>query len=610
MARCANNRRNGNGNGRALTTQQAVNAAVKSICAIMRRSNCAGALQYVPELTWILFLRILDEREEKEAERCEAVGAEFRSSLESPYRWRDWAAPYDLQHFMAHPDDTTSPGWKRYQLTHHGGGVPEAYKSWINGELIPHLKGLRNQPNATPRQKVISEIFSGVERVRIDTERNLQEVLDRVHQISEAAVDPTHVFPLSQVYEGLLLKMGEKGNDGGQFFTPRQVIKAMVQTIDPRAGETVYDPGCGTGGFLAESYEYMLAALGDACTAELRETLKHRTFYGREKDNLIYPIALANLVLHGVDQPNLWHGNTLTGQEIYGGLFHEAPALFDVILTNPPFGGKEGKDAQTRFAYKTRATQVLFLQHVIDSLKLGGRCGIVLDEGVLFGTNETAFVKTKRKLLDECDLWCIVTLPPGTFVNAGAGVKTDLLFFTKGRPTERIWYYDLSGIKVGKKTPLTLAHFEEFFRLLPTRADSERSWTVDLNARRRRAAEEAEPFHRQARTKQQEAAQWKERLAALKKAKPRDDAAIAEAEQRIAALKKEARELAGEAADIENAVYDLKAVNPNARNEEDTRTPEELLDLIEAKGREIAEALAVLRHDRQQPAALLQGGGV
>jgi type I restriction enzyme M protein len=233
-------------------------------------------------------------------------------------------------------------------------------------------------------------------------------------------------------------------------------------------------------------------------------------------------------VLHGIDQPNLWHGNSLTGQESYGGLFLDAPGLFDVILTNPPFGGKEGKEAQTRFAYKTSATQVLFLQHVIDSLKRGGRCGIVLAEGVLFRTNETAFVQTKRKLLDDCELWSVVSLPPGVFAAAGGNVKTNLLFFTRGGPTEKVWYYDLSGVKVGKRSPLTLAHFEEFFRLLPDRADGERSWTVQR-------------------------------------------------------------------AEIEARNFDLKAVNPNARREEDTRTPEELLDLIEAKGREVSEALAVLR---------------
>ena len=209
-------------------------------------------------------------------------------------------------------------------------------------------------------------------------------------------------------------------------------------------------------------------------------------------------------------------------------MFTDAPVLYDVVLMNPPFGGKEGKDAQTRFAYKTSATQVLFLQHVITSLKPGGRCGIVIDEGVLFRTNETAFVQTKRKLLDDCDLWCIVSSPPGSFVNAGAGVKTNLLFFTKGQATENIWYYDLSSTKVGKKSPLRLAHFEEFFRLLPERADSDHSWTVS---------------------------RW----------------------------------------EIEAKNYDLKAVNPHAKNDDDTHPPENLLDVIESKGHEVAQALEALR---------------
>ena len=161
-------------------------------------------------------------------------------------------------------------------------------------------------------------------------------------------------------------------------------------------------------------------------------------------------------------------------------MFSNAPALFDVVLTNPPFGGKEGKDAKTRFAYKTSATQVLFLQHVIDSLKVGGRCGIVMDEGVLFRTNENAFVQTKRKLLNECNLWCIVSLPPRVFLNAGAASKTNLLFFMKGEPTKKIWYYDLSDLNITKKQPLTLQHLEEFFKLLPERGVGERSWLVPI----------------------------------------------------------------------------------------------------------------------------------
>ena len=184
-----------------------------------------------------------------------------------------------------------------------------------------------------------------------------------------------------------------------------------------------------------------------------------------------------------VDEPHVWHGNALTGQETYGGLFADAPALFDVILMNPPFGGKEGKEAQTRFAYKTGATQVLFLQHVIDSLKPGGRCGIVLDEGVLFRTNETAFVQTKRKLLDECDLFCLVSLPPGTFVNAGAGVKTNLLFFTRGRPTERIWYYDLVAGE-GRQEDAPDAGSLRGVPAAPARAGRQRA-ELDGHARRR-----------------------------------------------------------------------------------------------------------------------------
>ena len=495
---------------RRLATPSSVNAAIKQIADVMRRANYAGALQYVPELSWLLFLRILDEREQIEAEEAEAVGAAFAPSLEAPFRWRDWAAP---------------GGAKRSELTN---GSMGGFLGFVNGALLPHLHGLRDRSGATTRQRVVSEVVSAVRYVGVDTERNLLDILDRVDEIRLDAVDQTHVFTLSQAYEGLLLKMGEKNNDGGQFFTPREVIRAMVRVVDPKAGETVYDPGCGTGGFLAQAFEHMRDRLGAAATADELTTLREDTFYGREKADLVYPIALANLVLHGIDMPRIWHGNTLTGQEVYGGLFAGAPDQFDVVLMNPPFGGKEGPEAQTRFAYKTSATQVLFLQHVIASLKPGGRCGLVIDEGVLFRTTEAAFVQTKRKLLDDCDLECIVSLPPGVFSSAGAGVKTNLLFFRKGGPTERVWYYDLSDVKVTKKQPLTLAQFEEFFGLWASKGASALSWTVtreDLEARR----------------------------------------------------------------------LDLKAVNPNRKSDEDARTPEELLDIIESKGREIDAAIAELR---------------
>jgi type I restriction enzyme M protein len=490
---------------------QSLNGYIKSVCDIMRRANCAGALQYVPELTWMLFLRILDEREEDEAASARAVGAQFTPSLAAPYRWRDWAA---------------RKGHKRAELTGKGSTLND-FRKFVDFQLIPHLQALKEQPGATPRQKVVSEVFSNVERSRIDTERNLLDIIDKLDDLQPQSVDDTHVFTLSQVYEGLLLKMGEKNNDGGQFFTPREIIRAMIRAVAPQVGETVYDPAAGTGGFLAQSYEFMRPQ-ADERGPDAIQQLGEATFYGREKDDLAYPIALANLVLHGIDEPHIWHGNTLSDQMVYGGLWEGAPATFDVVLTNPPFGGKEGKEAQTRFAYKTGSTQVLFIQEVMNALKDGGRCGIVVDEGFLFRTNENAFVATKRKLLDEFDVWSIVSLPAGVFINAGAASKTNLLFFTKGKPTESIWYYDLSDIKVTKRQPFTVDNFDGFFELLPTRADSERSWTVP-------------------------------------------------------------------AADLKTKNYDLKAVNPNRKVVEDTRTPEELIEIIEAKGAEIEAALKDLR---------------
>ena len=495
-----------------LAGQSSVDQRVKAICDILRRGGCTSALQYIPELTWILFLRILDEREAREAMEAKAVGQRYAFSMDAPYRWQDWAAP---------------EGAKRTELAESKSGSVFAF---VNDKLLPYLKALKDHPRATARQRVISQVMNSVEKVRVDTERNFLDVLDKVHELKQEGMDSAHVFALSQVYEGLLLKMGEKNNDGGQFFTPRQVIRAVVKAIDPKPGETIYDPGCGTGGFLAEAYEHVLGSLGAKATAKQLDQLKQATFFGREKEGLIFPIALANLVLHGIDQPNLWWGNTLTGRVDHDGLFRDAPGFFDVVLTNPPFGGKEGKEAQTHFAYKTSSTQVLFLQHVLDAMQDGSRCGIVLDEGVLFRTTEEAFVKTKQKLLNECDLWCIVSLPGGVFTQAGAGVKTNLLFFTKGQPTRKIWYYDLSDLKVRKKSPLTLDHFEDFFKLLPERGESERSWTVDMDARKKKARDEAAKLTKESKRK--------DRL---------------------------------------NAVYDLKAVNPNRKAEVDTRTPAELI---------------------------------
>lgn len=633
---------------KTIASTQSLSSFVKSICDIMRRSNCASALQYVPELTWILFLRILDAQEARDREAAEAVGRPYAPALRAPYRWQDWAAPLDARGGALTPEGRPV-GWKREALKARVGDL----FGFINKELLPYLHGLdivregpnagRPNPSASPKQRVIGRIMTAVERVRVDSETDFANILDLVHQIGIDHIDDQHFFTLSQVYEDLLLKMGEKNSDGGQFFTPREVVRAMVRTLDPQPGETVYDPCCGTGGFLAQAYDYLARNLGSDASATDLERLKHDTFFGREKENLVFPIALANLVLHGIDQPNLWHGNTLSGAPTYDALFEQAPASFDVVLTNPPFGGKEGKDAQKNYSFETSSTQVLFLQHILSELKApmdgkpGGRCAVVLDEGLLFRTNESAFVETKRKLLDECDLWCIVSLPGGVFSTAGAGVKTNLLFFTKGRKTGRIWYYDLSHVKVGKKTPMTLAHFgwspafdvlddaalpatlvgdwreqdgnagrpfPTFARLLAKRsapdAESDFSWRVDFTARRARAREEMAPHLAEVERLKIEAVALKDRIAALKKSNDGNDV-LAECRGQLSAVEKAARDAQAAADAIGAASYDLKAVNPRARVERDVRSPAEILDVIAEHGRTVDAALARLRLSLTRP---------
>jgi type I restriction enzyme M protein len=623
---------------KVIASTQSLSAFVKSICDIMRRSNCASALQYVPELTWILFLRILDAQEARAREAAEAVGKPFAPALREPYRWQDWAAPYDEKRDALTPEGRRV-GWKREELKVKLGDL----FAFINKDLLPYFHRLdvladgRQNEAATPKQRVIGRIMTAVERVRVDSETNLCDILDRVNEISIDHIDGQHFFTLSQVYEDLLLKMGEKNSDGGQFFTPREVVRSMVRVIDPQPGDMVYDPCCGTGGFLAQAYELLVRKLGEAPSSTDLEQLKYQTFFGREKENLVFPIALANLVLHGIDQPNLWHGNTLSNAPAYTGLFESAPDTFDVVLTNPPFGGKEGKDAKKNCSFETSSTQVLFVQHILNKLKPalngkpGGRCGVVLDEGLLFRTNESAFVETKRKLLDECELWCIISLPGGVFSAAGAGVKTNLLFFTKGKKTEHIWYYDLSHVKVGKKTPMTLAHFgwgprgevlddaalpgtlvsdwreqegnnaktfPTFARMLAhrgaTEGESDFSWSVNFTARRAKAREDMAPHLAEVEKQKTESVSLKEKLAALKRAGA-SEKNIEACREGLAIAEKAGREAQAKADAIDAGTFDLKAVNPRARVIRDTRSPLEILTSIEQHGQKVQTALASLR---------------
>lgn len=532
---------NNGSNGKVINTQAAMDKAVKEICNILRRDKAKGARLYVAELTWIFFLRYLDILDEKAKVEAKALKVDFEATLTAPYRWSDWAASYDRS---KNPEDiikNKEKGWKRCEIDNHGWTNPTnkqdtgTYIDFVNKELFPYLKTLKDFPSAANKQKIVSLVIINKDQTVLRSVANLQDTLDGVENLTNADISDQHIFPISQAFEGLLPSLGEKKNDGGQFFTPREVIRLIVEVLKPKVGKTVYDPCCGTGGFLIEAYKYMNTQ--HPTPTQLKE-MKTECLWGREDADEAIPVVLANMVLHDIDLPRIWHGNTLTDAVTFGDLFTGAPSQFDYVMTNPPFGSKEGKSAQAKFAYKSGKAQILFLQHIIDSLKDGGTCGMVIDEGVLFHTKTAAYKQTKRKLLNDCNLFCILSLPGGVFVNAGAGVKTDLFFFTKGKPTDKIWYYDMTlgddfhPRKVNKGNPLNFEHFADFLKRLTLSEDhpdriSERSWY---------------------KTK----------------------------------------------TEIEAINYDLKAVNNNAPDFTDKRTPKELLAIIREAQSEIIKGLEAL----------------
>lgn len=345
--------------GKTINTQAAMDKAVKRICDILRRDKAKGARLYVAELTWMFFLRYLDIIEQQEEMKASALGNQFVPTLQYPYRWHDWAAPFDRNTQYDTTITNKLQGWKRREILENG---ELSFIGYINDTLFPYYSKLKDNVGASNIQKVVSEIFINQGQTVLKSDANLLDVLDEIHYLTKAEIDTKHMFPISQAFEGMLPNLGEKKNDGGQFFTPREVVRLIVEVVNPQLGGKVYDPCCGTGGFLIEAYKHMIK---QNPTATQIEELKTNTFWGREDADEAIPILLANMVLHDIDLPRIWHGNTLTGAVTFGDLFEGAPAQFKYILTNPPFGSKEGKAAQSSFAYKSGKAQILFLQHII-----------------------------------------------------------------------------------------------------------------------------------------------------------------------------------------------------------------------------------------------------
>jgi type I restriction enzyme M protein len=437
--------------------------AFKNIDDVLwKEAGCTTELDYTEQTSWLLFLKYLDGLEQDKAMEAALEGRKYSFILDEPYRWESWAAPKDAD---GKPD-------------HNQALTGDDLRDFVDRKLFPYLHGFKQRasgPNTIEYK--IGEIFGEIKN-RIHSGYNLREIIDHIDELRFRSQTEKH--ELSHLYEAKIKNMGNAGRNGGEYYTPRPLIRAIIQVTQPKIGERIYDGAVGSAGFLCEAFDY-LCGQGNLTTADL-QTLQTKTFYGKEKKSLAYVIAIMNMILHGIEAPNIAHTNTLA--ENLADI--QDKDRFDVILANPPFGGKERKEVQQNFPIRTGETAFLFLQHFIKMLKAGGRAGVVIKNTFLSNT-DNASVSLRKLLLESCNLHTVLDCPSGTF--QGAGVKTVVLLFEKGAPTLRhgsgqagkIWYYQLDpGRNLGKTNPLNDADLAEFVELQKNKADSPKSWSLDV----------------------------------------------------------------------------------------------------------------------------------
>jgi type I restriction enzyme M protein len=429
--------------------------AFKNIDDVLwKEAGCTTELDYTEQTSWLLFLKYLDGLEQDRAMEAELEGRSYKYLLDEPYRWESWAAPKGADG----------------RLDHNQAMTGDDLVEFVDRQLFPYLREFRlwaTGPNTLEYK--VGEIFSEIKN-KIHSGYNLREIIDHIDELRFRSQTEKH--ELSHLYEAKIKNMGNAGRNGGEYYTPRPLIRAMVQVIQPKIGERIYDGAVGSAGFLCEAFDY-LKSRPNLTTADLK-TLQEQTFYGKEKKSLAYVIAIMNLILHGLEAPNIQHTNTLA--ENLADI--QDKDRMDVILANPPFGGKERKEVQQNFPIRTGETAFLFLQHFIKMLKAGGRAAVVIKNTFLSNT-DNASVSLRKLLLESCNLHTVLDCPGGTF--QGAGVKSVVLFFEKGSPTRNIWYYQLDpGRNLGKTNPLNDADLAEFVELQKIRSDSEKSWSVEI----------------------------------------------------------------------------------------------------------------------------------
>jgi len=428
----------------------------KNIDDILHKdAGCGSELDYIEQTSWILFLKYLDDLEKDRETAALLSGKPYAGILPTEYRWEAWAAP------------KTAEG----KIDHNNALTGDDLKEFVDHDLFPYLKRFKTsaESSATIEYK-IGEIFSELKN-KVQSGYNLREVIDRIDELHFRTNAEKH--EMSHLYESKIKNMGNAGRNGGEYYTPRPLIRAIVKVVAPSIGQTIYDGAVGSAGFLAEAYEYL--KLSRDLTTKDVEVLQKSTFYGKEKKGLAYIIGIMNMILHGVEAPNIVHTNTLA--ENLADI--QERDRYDIVLANPPFGGKERAEVQHNFPIKSGETAFLFLQHFIKILKAGGRAGVVIKNTFLSNT-DNASVSLRKHLLESCNLHTILDCPSGTF--QGAGVKTVVLFFEKGAPTKNIWYYQLDpGRNMGKTNPLNENDMAEFIALQKTKADSPKSWIVNIN---------------------------------------------------------------------------------------------------------------------------------
>ncbi|MET0396308.1 MAG: N-6 DNA methylase [Longimicrobiaceae bacterium] len=429
--------------------------AFRNIDDVLRKeAGCTTELDYTEQTSWLLFLKYLDALEQDREMEAGFAGKEYTFILDPEYRWESWAAP------------KASDG----RIDHNRALTGDDLRDFVNLKLFPYLHGFKQRASGPDTiEYKIGEIFGEIKN-KITSGYNLREIIDHVDELRFRSQAEKH--ELSHLYEAKIRNMGNAGRNGGEYYTPRPLIRAMVEVVNPRIGDRIYDGAAGSAGFLCEAYDYLKKSK-PVLTTQDAKTLQERTFVGKEKKSLAYVIGIMNMILHGIDAPNIIHTNTLT--ENLADI--QEKDRFEVVLANPPFGGKERKEVQQNFPIRTGETAFLFLQHFIKMLRAGGRAGVVIKNTFLSNT-DNASVSLRRMLLESCNLHTVLDCPSGTF--QGAGVKTVVLFFEKGAPTRKIWYYQLDpGRNLGKTNPLNDADLAEFVELQKTFADSPKSWSVD-----------------------------------------------------------------------------------------------------------------------------------